>query len=34
MLEQIFPILEILIPKDLAVLLMILDLDGLAVNKI
>ena len=32
-LEQIFPILEIFIPKDLPISLMILDLFELAVNK-
>ena len=32
--EVIFPILEILIPVNLAILLIILDLDELAVNKI
>tara|TARA_A100001011_G_scaffold131037_1_gene138091 strand:+ start:256 stop:396 length:141 start_codon:yes stop_codon:yes gene_type:complete len=33
-LEQIFPILEIFMPKDLEIFLMILDFEELAVNKI
>ena len=33
-LEQIFPILEIFIPKDLAVILIILEFDELAVKRI
>ena len=32
--EQILPIFEILTPKDLAILLMTLAFEGLAVNKI